>query len=253
MTTVIVSKDRPWSVKRGTFRILKSALVSVADDEAEAYQSEGVPKKQLLVHPTDLFGLCKKRNWILKNVEDECIVMFDDDCWGISAMVGVGYRVINDEQSVMTIMSNLELGARAIGTGFFTINQYYDIRKCKPDDPFGFVGYPAGVHGIIGREIWYDEANAVHDDVDFALQALRRWRVIWIDRRFSYVQRAQSTKMVGGCQSITTAKMDRDERLYLKEKWGDHYRSGYWQLGGDYKTSIHVKRRQPGLITPERI
>jgi hypothetical protein len=112
-------------------------------------------------------------------------------------------------------------------------------------------GHGHRIVGVIGREIWYDERNMLMDDVDFALQAIEKWRVVWIDSRFGYAQSVVSG-IAGGCQGFITAERDRKEREYIKKKWGKYYQMGTWRTAG-VSSHLVVQRRSSNIITPDKI
>lgn len=248
MEIVIISRRRPKICAEATARIMKSALVSIAEEEVDDYVSAGIERKRMLIHPNDVVGVCKKRNWVLRNVKDEVCVQFDDDFLGLMCYVGERPRTITDEESILQVLRNTEQGAREVGTvlfGFYCIG--HNLRNYVPSYPFRFVGYPAGTQGMIGREVFYDENNMLHDDVDIALQVIKKFRVVWIDTRFGDISAAGTGQMKGGRQGIMTQKKDKEEREYLKIKWGKYYKMGKWGLAG-IKSSIVVERKQKLLI-----
>ena len=179
MKVVIISRKRALLIAKATLRCLPNAFVSIAEEEVNQYEMHGMKKSKMLIHPDDVVGVSKTRNWVLRNVKDETVVMVDDDMESMCCLVGERYRRIHDEASIMAIFQNSERCARDVPCGMFCYNQTYDIRKYHQLKPFTFKAYPCGVVGIIGREIWYDETNMIHDDVDFALQQLLKNRVVW--------------------------------------------------------------------------
>lgn len=249
---VIVSRKRPYLCQRASYQLFPQAVVSVAEEEAGQYIEAGIDKKRLLVHPDDVVGIAKKRNWVLRNVKEETVVMVDDDCVAIICMVGQHYRRIREPEAIHQIMLNSEAAARAIGTVAFFLNSMWDIRKARPHDPFGFVGYPSGIMGIIGRTVWFDDNQLIHDDVDFALEVIRKYRVVWIDKRFGYMQKVSTTVMAGGCQGLISEKRDRLERRYLKAKWGKYYKMEAWSTTG-VKSTIYVERKQNRFMGAESV
>lgn len=253
MKIVIVSRKRADVIMTASMKMFPDALVSIAKEEVMDYVKAGVPRQQILAHPDDVLGLCMKKNWILKNIEDECCVMVDDDCVGFSCLVGERARFIKEPEAIMTIIENAEHCARAIGTGLFTFSELgTDVRKYIPFKPFVLVGYPSGVHGIIGREIWYDENLLLIDDVDIGLTAIKKYRVIWKDNRFAFLDKRPTGFMAGGAQGLRTRKLEEEERAYLKLKWGKYYTLGEWRIGG-VKSTVTVERQQAMLMTPEKM
>lgn len=252
MEIVIVSRKRPHICADTTNKLFPTAKVSVAEEEARDYYLAGIDKSRLLLHPNDIVGISKKRNWVLRNVKDETCVMVDDDCEFFMALVGEKPRRIREPEAILAILKNSEACAKALGLGMFGFNQAWDIRKFCQFKPFSFVGYAPGIVGIIGRDIWYDENQMVHDDVDYAMQQIMKHRVVWIDDRFGYVSRIQTTKMSGGCQGLNSAAADRKECMYLKKKWGPYYEMGEWGKQG-VKSLMRVKRTQDDIRLVEAL
>lgn len=253
MQIVIVTRKRANIIMNASMKIFPDALVSMAESEVMDYVKAGVPRKQILAHPDDVLGICRKNNWLLKKVEDECCVLVDDDCLGFACLVGERRRFIREPEAIRAIIENAEHCARAIGTGLFMFSELgTDVRKYIPFKPFVFVGYPSGLAGIIGREIWYDENLMSIDDIDIALTAIKKYRVIWKDNRFAFIDKSPTGFMAGGTQGLRTSRQEKEERQYLKEKWGKYYTMGEWRIGG-VKSTITVHRQQSLLLTPENM
>jgi hypothetical protein len=252
MKVVIATHMRPKICRDYSATLIPSALISVAQGQVKDYVDAGNNKSKMLIHPDDMIGLCKKRNWILRNVTDEVVVMIDDDIANVRSLVGERPRVIKDEASILRIFNNSCEIAKVVGAHLFGYNQSWDIKKYAPFVPFSFIGYPAGVHGIIGREVWYDENNMLHDDVDYALQQIEKYRVVWLDKRFGFCCPVQTTRMPGRGQSYNSEQRDRQERAYLKQKWGPYYQMGEWKYSG-VSSHIAVERRQQNILTMDKL
>ena len=48
-----------------THKLLDDYEVCIPEEERDAYVKAGVPADKLLLHPNNLIGITKKRNWIL--------------------------------------------------------------------------------------------------------------------------------------------------------------------------------------------
>jgi hypothetical protein len=253
MKIVIISRKRPALLMGCSMKLFPHATVSIGEDEVDAYARAGVPRKQMLIHPADIVGLSKKRNWVMKNVPDETVVQVDDDGRCVKAMVGQFARPITDETTITMFLKNLEQGAKEIGTVYFGFNNYLgDIRKYKKDAPFSFVNYSNGIVGTIGRSVWYDENIPSHTDVDLVLQCLQKFRVVWIDMRLSFVPAARTSYMYGGKQDFLNAQREKECQRYLKKKWGKFYSPGTFKASGFVRSGINVSRRMSELWTPEK-
>lgn len=252
MKIVIPSRKRANLIQKATLLCLPNAFVSISEEDVDSYHASGLKREKMIIHPNDVVGLQKTRNWILRNVGDETVVMVDDDMAYLACMVGEYRRRITDEGSIMTIFRNSEECAKAIPTSLFCYSQTFDIRKSHQQEPFGFIGYPQSIAGIIGRGIWYDETFKLHDDVDYALQVIQKHRVVWQDKRFGFAAKLPTKMMGGGLQGLYSQDIDKRCRSYLKNKWGKYYTIGRWKLGG-VKSTLSMQRKQSTLITPDRV
>jgi hypothetical protein len=88
MEVVIISRKRAWLIMERSGKVLPSAKISIAEDEVAKYAEAGVARSRMLIHPNDILGPAKKRNWVLRNVQDETCVIVDDDLYSINSLVG---------------------------------------------------------------------------------------------------------------------------------------------------------------------
>ena len=116
-------------------------------------------------------------------------------------------------------MANAARCARVLGTPVFGFSQNgADVRKFRPQDPFVLATWIGGAIGIVGRELRYDPELRQRADVDFCLQALLKYRCVFMDNRFAFVhQRFNNT---GGNAHQRSAERNTYELAYLKQKWG---------------------------------
>ena len=236
MRVVIPSKGRVESCARAA-RLFYDPLIVVREDEVEEYSALG---RELLAHPMDVRGIGPLKRWILANVPDETVVIVDDDVSKVYTLVGQRKRTIVRPDSIAQILANAETIARALDTPVFGFNQAWDVRKFVPQDPLHFYGWTGSVVGIIGREINYDPNLLLRADIDLCLQAMRKWRTVFIDQRFSFVHDRFEGR--GGNAHMRSKKRNERELRYLQEKWGK------WLRVQETKTTtrlvVKVKRRQ---------
>lgn len=239
MRVVIPSRKRVESC-RHVLGIFPGALVVVHQDEVEDYS---VLDAELLAHPPSVRGIAPLKNWILDNVSDETLFIVDDDISTLKAMAGRprASAQINDPAAIRQIVENAEAAARVLGTPVFGFNQNGgDVRKFKNQDPLSLSGWVGGAMGIIGRELRYDDSLKMRADIDFCLQAQLRFRCIFADLRFSFVE--ERFNNTGGNAHMRNAERNAREIAYLQQKWGR------WisVVEGKHTVMIkvHVKRRQ---------
>ncbi len=239
MRVVIPSRRRIEGCRK-VLQLFPGATVVVHEDEAGAYGALGA---ELLAHPPEVQGIAPLKNWILDNVPDETVFIVDDDISLLKAMPGRPRRSapIADPRAIAEILENAERWARMLGTPVFGFNPNGgDVRKFKNQDPFGLSGWVGGAMGIIGRELRFDPTLKMRADIDFCLQAQLKYRCIFIDLRFAFVE--QRFNNTGGNAHMRSAERNQRELAYLKQKWGT------WLSIRPSKTTVrlivNVKRRQ---------
>lgn len=239
MQVVIPSRKRVEAC-RHVLRMFPGALVVVHEDEAADY---GVLGADLLAHPASVAGIAPLKNWILDNVPDETVFIVDDDISALKAMAGraTASAVIRDPAAIRQIVENAEQAARVLGTPVFGFNQNGgDVRKFKNQDPFGFSGWVGGAMGIIGRELRFDSQLKLRADIDLCLQAQLKYRCIFADLRFSFVE--QRFNNTGGNAGMRSAERNARELAYLRQKWGKWL--SVVEGKGTVMLKVHVNRRQ---------
>lgn len=219
MKVVIPSKDRVEDC-RTALTLFPDALVVVREDQQAMYAPLGV---ELLAHPMGVSGIAPLKNWILDNVPDEVLFLVDDDVYNVRSPIGhpTKSHSIRDPQMIREFLANTEQIARGLGTPVFGYDQTGgDVRKFRPQDPIGFNGWVGAAMGIIGRELRFDPVLRIRADIDFCLQAQRRFRTIVCDRRFSFIHRPRFTYR-GGNAGSRSQERNQQELAYLREKWGE--------------------------------
>lgn len=221
MRIVIPSRKRAQSCAHA-LRLFPSATVCVDEAEAADYAPIcAATNVELLLHPSSVAGIGPLRQWILDNVEDETVFMVDDDVSHLGVVAGRATRHarIQDPDAVLQIVANAEACARGLGTPVFGFSQNgADVRKFRPQDPFVLATWVGGAIGIIGRDLRYDTELRLRADIDFCLQALLKYRCIFMDNRCAFIhQRFNNT---GGNAHQRSQERNAYELAYLKRKWG---------------------------------
>jgi hypothetical protein len=243
MRIVIPSRKRV-NACRDVLKLFPGALVVVHQEEVEDYSGLDA---ELLAHPPEVAGIAPLKNWILDNVPDETVFIVDDDISMLKAMGGRPRKSapIRDPAVIRQVVENAAQAARVLGTPVFGFNQNGgDVRKFSNQDPIGMSGWVGGAMGIIGRELRYDSNLKLRADIDFCLQAQLRFRCIYSDLRFAFVE--QRFNNTGGNAHMRSAERNRRELAYLRQKWGRwiSLREGK----GTVMIKVHVKRRQNLVI-----
>jgi hypothetical protein len=243
---IIPSRKRLVECKHA-LTLFPGALVVVREDEYPIYH-KGLPADvEILAHPTEVSGIGPLKHWIMANVDDETLVFVDDDVRYMKVVAGfiTQSRVIRDPKAVAQVLANAEHIAREIGAPVFGFDQTGgDVRKFRPQDPFGFSGWVGAVVGVIGRDVQYDTRLKIRADIDFCLSAQLHKRIIFIDRRFSFIHFQRFTHP-GGNSHLRSSERSQADMDLLKQKWGK------WVTFKEAKTTlrivVNVKRRQQGL------
>jgi len=203
-------------------KLFPQATVCVDEAEAADYAplcaAAGV---ELLLHPSEVAGIGPLRQWILDNVADETVFMVDDDVGFLGVVAGRGTRraQLREPDAIAQVVANAAHCAQVLGTPVFGFSQNgADVRKFRPQDPFVLATWVGGGIGIIGRELRYDTELRLRADIDFCLQALLKYRCVYMDNRFALVhQRFNNT---GGNAHQRSGERNAHELAYLRQKWG---------------------------------
>lgn len=243
MKVVIPSRKRAKTIAQHSLRLFPDAVVCVEESEMADY----APVCQnLLPHPP-LASLARIRNWIIENVEDEMFVMADDDVVSLWAMVGKNGNRLREVGAINQVIENAAEAARGLGARLFGFSQSGDVKAFKPQDPISVSAWVGTVFGVIGKDLKYDPAFSLHDDMDFSLQHLLKNRVVFRDNRF-YFESYNRLRSVGGNTAFRSAERELLERRLLIQKWGKCVRFGkrVGIRGGGVATTtaVNVRRRQ---------
>jgi len=243
MRVVIPSRKRVEACAQ-VLRMFPGALVVVHEAEVAVYTALGA---ELLAHPASVQGIAPLKNWILDNVPDETVFIVDDDISCLKAMAGrvTTSAVIRDPVAIRQIVENAEQVARGWGTPVFGFNQNGgDTRKFKQQDPLATSGWVGGAMGIIGRALRFDSNLKLRADIDFCLQAQLKFRCIYADLRFAFVE--QRFNNTGGNAALRSSERNQRELQYLQQKWGKWLNVVTGK--GTVMLKVQVKRRQDLVI-----
>jgi len=236
---VCMSRRRARTWPRQSGRFFPEATLCVAEEERDEYH--GLTKRELLLHPNNVTGIGPVRQWILDHVSSPLVYMVPDDIVGAYGLTGTYANHIAPPLIWDLLVNTIEC-AEAAGAHLCGFNQAWDVRKFTPLQPFNLNGWVDGPMGVVGRELRYDPKLKLHADTDFALQHLRKFRIIWQDNRFAFAH--DRWKQAGG-NAVNRTKAAHDvEFAYLHRKWGAHLRTRWAK--GTFISKISVERRQHG-------
>jgi hypothetical protein len=178
--------------------------------EVSQYLIEGV--KNVVGVPDCIKGITKTRNWILKNSEDEFIVMVDDD------VKVAGWTKLYDHRSKMIPMTEAEFKREFIllfdicadlGYKIWGAKTESELRGVFPWKPILFRSYvTASCMGIINDgEYLFDESFPVKEDYEICLRHIKEKGGILCARYFHWVNSHWVDD--GGCKSYRTQEIER--------------------------------------------
>lgn len=233
ITIVIPSRGRPGNVAKMT-ALFPKAIWCVSESEAESYVT-----KRKLVHPDSILGLAAKRQWINDRLHG-VVFQVDDDVTALWSNVGeLGHRITNPN-TIEGIIRNAAHSAIQFGAPVFGFNQAWDVRKYDPFDPFSLSGWVGTAVGFIGREIKYDTTLTAQADIDFCLRCLLKKRIVFTDKRFSFI--CQRFTNGGGSGGIRTAEDYKAQVERVRDRWGQWI--SYRKAKGTMRMNTRVARRQ---------
>jgi hypothetical protein len=213
---LILSRGRAVSIT--SHKLFPGATLLVPENEKREY---GVSiKNDIDTIPKEVCGLGNVRNWVLDHYKEECIVMIDDDIIKLWVMTSLNGYAVFDPKIINTIIENTALMARELPTSIFGFDQAWDVRKTDPFTPFSLKGWVGGVIGIIGRSKRFIDSY-FKVDIDFCLQTLLKDRILFIDNRYSFVQKRIHGK--GGNAIFRSQEKFDKEIKRLQNKWGKYF------------------------------
>ena len=244
LKVVIPSRRRVESC-RLAFSLVPFADICVAEEERADYKEFG---RALWTHPDAVTGVAHVRRWILEQYKQRCVVIFDDDVYRVSCLVGRKSRRIEDPAAIRRILLNSAAIAEGIGASLFSYAITANILDFMPFDPFALLKANGPCLGFVGRRILPDPELSHNTDADLSLQALLKDRFVWQDTRFMFEHRIMTN--AGGNRHVITKERWQRDRQHLKRKWGEYLEEK--DSGGVSRMVIaNVARRQKLTFSQE--
>jgi hypothetical protein len=230
---IIPSRKRPGAIPE-IDHLFPDAVWCIGADEADAY---AVPAGRKLIHPPDVLGIARKRQWIMENSQGT-ILMADDDVRKVWCNVGRTGHEISGSENIRQIVENAAHIAEEIGAPIFGFDQSWDVRMFRPFDPLRFTGWVGTVIGFTRHDLQFD-TNLVcqGEDIDICLQGLLKQRIIFVDHRFAFV--CQRFTNAGGMASVRSSEQYELDKNRMLRKWGQ------WISAQKVKTTIRIIPRVP--------
>jgi hypothetical protein len=236
---VIMSRGRHNSIQ--THRLLPKATLVVPTDQAADYQPvmRANPHLDMVMIPPQRIGVSAVRNWIINAFDEECVVMYDDDCTALQTLCGMRNRKLSPGE-IEAVVENTAYCAAGAGARIFGFNQRPDPRMLQRNDPMSVVHWAGGVVGVVGKDVRWDELLKFKCDIDACMTELMNNRIIWHESRFCFIQARD--KNLGGNSLFRSPEKIAAEKRYLANKWKAHITIGEYQSQDSVK--VNVERRQ---------
>jgi hypothetical protein len=251
---VIPSSGRAATIGEHTLALMPYAYVSVDESEVDDY-AQVVEGERILPHPP-MGSVIEIQNWLHDwHAADgaEFMIVAYDDLTNVRNLVGWRARTYRDPALIaqlfeVTAQCASDAGCPLFGFGHHQTKPFYPHMR-----PFKLNGYVRNVLGFAkGFDLRWDPYCALHGDVDLALQALRKHRIIWRDDRWVFGDAPMASNRGGQSSRRSKEQMDEADAKLIR-KWGRRYvrvktRRHYRNVGSrTQSTVISVRRRDPEL------
>lgn len=250
-TVVIPTLDRPQNMRR-MLGMFPDAVVTVNESNASMFRGL-VPDKQLLPHPD--MRLIETRNWILDNIQTDCVLQFNDDVTKLMSLVGKT-RTFRDPGIIRTVIENAVRCSRDLDIGVFCWSLTQNNALLHPDlRPFR-ASAPCSAHafGVQGkaRNRKFDTEFRGCGDFDFTLETLLHDRQLLCDVRWHFHCGGMSRGRGGQTGEMKPIEHDAGQRR-LRQKWGTYVGSSRHRRIAGKNTwrdfSVNVQRASPLAIS----
>lgn len=228
--------------------LFPTAIITVNQSNVHLFRNV-VPRRQLLAHP-DL-RLIETRNWILDNIDADCIVTFNDDVKTLHRMVGGG-KTYRDPDVIKAVVENTAHCCNDLGLGLFGWSLTSNASMIRPEIRPIRAAAPISAHawGITGpaRERRLDTDFRGCGDFDFTLQSLLDDRAVYCDTRWYFNCGGMSRGQGGQTGELGVQEFD-DGQINLRRKWGNYVGTSAARKMSGKNTwrefSVNVKRTSP--------
>ena len=234
---LIMSRGRPQNIP-ALIENFPFATLCIAKGESEDYREW---PGEVLYHPDDVVGLSVTRQWILEYFrEKNCGVFYlDDDIKGVYSVVSPSGRKIDNPNDIDQLIDNAAQCSCDAGIPLFGFSISAQPHYFKSSKPFYLSTWLAGAFGVHAfGDLNFDTNLKTREDVDIAMQCLRKYRIVWKDARFSFQFALNFND--GGAQALRTKDLDMQSVGRLKKKWG-----GALRLVNNKSTTLQTYTRVP--------
>jgi|GEM_PF-6182549 len=206
----------------GKHPLLAVANLVVEGDQVADYEGAlrpAHPEAHIVACP--VHGLAQTRNFILESApEVTAVVQADDDLYAFRDVLLSTAEDIRDVEAILGILFHTALVTAELGLGVFGYHISGVIWERRSYEPFLLQNVVhAECIGILDRTLRFDPEVALHDDVDFSLQAIRRYGALLRHDRFCPLTLPHA-RQLGGLARLRTAEAERRCYARLVAKWG---------------------------------
>jgi hypothetical protein len=189
--------------------------VEILAPESEKELYERKYPNPVLTTPNNIYGLGNLRNWVLDNYTENIIIMIDDDINYVYCLTKEKSRLVTDKEEFLQVLINNAVMANDLGVHIFGFSQS-DLRKYNGCEPFSLNGWVGCCVGVIGRKYRFRD-DFFKVDIDYCLKCLLVDRIIWIDKRYYFLQNRDNN--TGGNATFRTEELFEKSIETLKNKW----------------------------------
>ena len=215
---VIISRGRSDSIGRNALALFPYATVTIDEREVDTY-AKVVPKEQLLPHP-QFAQLSQIENWLHDQDLAEFVYWAADDIHQARCLVGWRARAYRDPELIRGLLESTAVCARDAGAYLFGFGHHVVPTYLYNDKPFSLNAYVRELYGFRrGHGLRADKNVEQHYDVDVALQALLKHRIIWRDDRWVFDAQPLGAGKGGEAGVRTQEAVDHAARAMV-DKWG---------------------------------
>lgn len=217
---VIPSAGRPYEITAHT--LVPNAIICIPESQYAEYK-KAMPKNTVFdVHPDDMKGLWRKRNYIVEKYKN--VFMLDDDVIKFIRMLDNG-RKVPPKTLYDWIQKNGNV-AKDIGCYLFGFANMPSPLMYWAQAPIKLTGFiNASAMGILeGLNIPFEEKFEGANDYYISAMNAYVHRMCYIDTRIAFGTKP-TFKGAGGMASIRTRELDAKLNLQLKEYFGEAIRT----------------------------
>lgn len=194
-------------------------IICVDEKELPEYKSNH-PENEIITHP-GLKKLSLIRQFIYEKFGD--VFMVDDDIIKIHNLYSTKNNELSPEDAKKLIIKTYER-CQDVGAFLFGFNNDPVITHYNQHKPFMFNGYINGsAIGLIkSKNLYFTEKTVAAESHWINLLNAYYNRYLFIDKRFCFAQKQDSTFMLeGGQVGKRTLETEKNDTLFLKKMFGD--------------------------------